>query len=77
MAMKSRVSKRCNHAIARSCKIFENLQKVSANESNSFHVLSQFDDVLLISHGFMSFLMHVSAHNFQSENVECVKEFAF
>ena len=43
----------------------------------NFMYLSQFDKVFLVSLDCMSFLTHVSAQNFQSENFERAKEFAF
>ena len=39
--------------------------------------LSQFNKVVLVSYDSMSFLMHVSPQNFQSEHFDCAKEFAF
>ena len=38
---------------------------------------SQFEQVFLVSHAFMLFLMHDSAQNFQSEHFDCAREFAF
>ena len=78
-----RVSKSWNHAITQLRKIFENLRKFWTNEpktgktGTNFMYFSQFDQICVVSHVFMSVLLHVSAQNFQSENFNCAKEFTF
>ena len=39
--------------------------------------MSQFDEVYLVSHICVSFLMHVSAQNYQSEHFDCANKIAF
>ena len=39
--------------------------------------LSQFDQIFLVSYVFMTFLLHVSAQNLQSELFDLAKELAF
>ena len=74
--VQGRVSKSCNHAITWLRKIFKNLRKFSANERETGKTITIWQGLSSFT-CFMSFLLHVFAQNFQSDHIDCAKEFAF
>ena len=68
-----------SHDCAKYLRICANFGLMNAKQENwhQIHVFVKLDKVFLVSHVFMSFLMHVSAQNCQSEQFECAEKFTF